>query len=273
MDTHWAYARGYLWKDYRLSRSSARERYILPMRIRESEQRTLEQLREHYQTEKELADRLRNASKEERRYLYTALYDELYRRVPHHPQLTRKVSFEARTEAVSEQLKLLGHFLKPEFTFLEVGPGDCSLAFEIAKFVKKVFAIDVSEDITKSSRLPQNFELVISDGCSIPVPKNSVNVAYSNQLMEHLHPDDALEQLWNIYNALVPDETYLCITPSRLFGLHDISKYFDKVARGFHLKEYTITELSSIFKTVGFPKVRLIIGRTKLFLLLPIFPV
>ena len=139
---------------------------VVPMKISKSERRTLQQLREHYVIEKELAERLRNASKKERRFLYSSLYDELYRRVPHHPQITRKADIKARNEAVWAQLRLLKRFLNPKFTFLEVGSGDCELAFEVATFVKKVYAIDVSEQITKSSRTPINFELIISDGCS-----------------------------------------------------------------------------------------------------------
>ena len=52
--------------------------------------RTKENIREHYDVEKELAHKLRNATKEERGKLYSSLYDELYRRVPHHPQLRKK---------------------------------------------------------------------------------------------------------------------------------------------------------------------------------------
>lgn len=54
--------------------------------------RSLEQIREHYEMEKELANRLRFATKQERRTLYSSLYDQLFTRVPHHPQLTRKSS-------------------------------------------------------------------------------------------------------------------------------------------------------------------------------------
>jgi hypothetical protein len=54
--------------------------------------RTRAQLREHYEVERELADALRRAGPHERRSLYATLYDELFRRVPHHPQLTRKVT-------------------------------------------------------------------------------------------------------------------------------------------------------------------------------------
>jgi len=60
---------------------------------------------------------------------------------------------------------------------------------------------------------PANFTLIISDGCSIPAQRNSVDVAYSNQLMEHLHPDDALEQVHNVLDVLKPGGVYICITP------------------------------------------------------------
>jgi SAM-dependent methyltransferase len=224
------------------------------------ENRTIEQLREHYEIEKELAGRLRLATGAERRYLYTSLYDELFRRVANHPQLTRKLSAEERLNAVSRELKRLKPFLNEEVTFLEVGAGDCALSLAAANSVKKVYAVDVSAEITRNSQFPPNFQLVLSDGCNIPVSPGTVQVAYSNQLMEHLHPDDASEQLHNIYEALAPGGVYLCMTPNRLSGPHDISQYFERVATGFHLKEYTLSELNKQFKAVGFTKVRVYLG-------------
>ena len=41
-----------------------------------AEQRTPEQLREHFTIERELADRLRYATRDQRRSLYSAVYDE-----------------------------------------------------------------------------------------------------------------------------------------------------------------------------------------------------
>jgi len=241
------------------------------IRIPKSEKRTLEQLREQYEVEKELANRLRNASREERRYLYTALYDEFYRRVPHQSQLTRKKDSKAQLVIAFKQMRLLKRFLNPESTFLEVGPGDCSLSLEVAKHVRKVYAIDVSREITKDVALSQNFELIISDGYSVPVPENSISIAYSSQLMEHLDPRDALDQLQNIYKALTPGAIYICITPNRLTGPHDISKYFDKVSTGFHLKEYTVTELCNLFRKVGFSKISSYIGARGIYIKFPLF--
>jgi SAM-dependent methyltransferase len=218
--------------------------------------RTIERLREHYEIEKELAGRLRSASRQDRRSLYTSLYNELFQRVPDHPQLTRKASVERTQTIVAAQMRILDRFLSRESTFLEVGPGDCSLSLEVAQHVRQVIAVDVSDEITKGVAAPRNFRLVISDGCSIPVPRESVDIAYSHQLMEHLHPDDAMEQLQNIHYALAHGGVYICITPNRLSGPHDISRYFDPVASGFHLKEYTNTELRRLFLQVGFSTVR-----------------
>jgi SAM-dependent methyltransferase len=245
----------------------------MKQKLQKGEQRSLEQIRQHYEIEKELANKLRFASKAERRVLYSSLYDELFRRVPLHPLLTRKLSPAETTRTVSSQLRFLKAFLNGDITFLEVGPGDCALSFELTRFVKQVYAVDVSDEITKASKIPKNFKLILSDGCSIPVPANSINVAYSNQLMEHLHPDDALEQLRHIYNVLVPGGTYICVTPNRLYGPADVSKYFDVTATGFHLKEYTTFELSNLFKQVGFSRVRAYLGARGKYASLPVYPI
>src|SRR5688572_1255610 len=217
-----------------------------------------EMIRQHYLIEKELAARLRTATKAERRHLYTEVYDELFRRVPDHPQLSQNPA--QRAHQVSERLALLHNYLKPTSTYLELGPGTCSLAIEVASRVRKVYAVDVSGEITKAIALPPNLELIISDGSSVPVPADSIDIAYSDQLMEHLHPDDAADQLQNVYRALAPGGVYICITPNRLSGPHDVSGYFDEVPTGFHLKEYSARDLGQMFRTAGFRKVELLAG-------------
>lgn len=228
----------------------------MPVSIKEDKyRRPSEQLEEHYQVEKRLAEQLRNANKAERKGLYTSLYDQLYTRVTHVPKLKRKADPEATAWVVAQRLQLLSQYLKPDLTFLEIGPGDCSLSVKISRQVKQVYALDVSNEITKNLDMPDNFELIISDGCNVPVPAETVQLAYSHQLMEHLHPEDAEEQLSGIYQAIAPGGKYICITPNRLSGPHDISRYFDDVATGFHLKEYTVSEIYQLFKQVGFSKV------------------
>ena len=217
-------------------------------------ERSRSDIQRHYEIEKELAARLRRAGPAERRQCYGSLYDELLERVPNHPQ-TILVDNPKRTQKkLARQLRLLNGYLRPDTIFLEVGAGDCHLAVEVARRVKKVYAVDVSRHLTDRSTFPSNFELIVSDGISIPVPAGSVSVAYSYQLMEHLHPDDASAQLQNIYTALAAGGVYICITPNRIVGPHDISKYFDEIATGLHLKEYTSTELMELFRKARFSK-------------------
>jgi SAM-dependent methyltransferase len=231
--------------------------------------RTPERLVAHYRVEKELADRLRGADREQRRSLYSAVYDELFQRVPDHPQLKHKLAAQSRREVRSLRT-LLGSYLRPHQTFLEIGAGDCALASEVARFVTKVYAIEVSEEIVRNAQLPPNVELLLSDGCTIPCQVNGVDVAFSNQVMEHLHPDDATEQLRDIYSALNPGGIYICLTPNRLCGPHDISAFFDEAATGFHLREYTLGELAALFRQVGFRRLSVLVGARGIYVPLPV---
>src|SRR6478672_7533005 len=77
---------------------------VMRIKIPSDECRPAERLRQHYEIEKELGARLRNAGKQERTRLYQTVYDELFQRVWDHPQVTapnrashqKKVASQAR---------------------------------------------------------------------------------------------------------------------------------------------------------------------------------
>jgi SAM-dependent methyltransferase len=234
--------------------------------------RTFEEIEITYKLEKELAQKLNSATREERlsSNLYTTAYNDFFAQLPQHPVQKLKDDPESSAAVVDGWMPALRPFLRPDMTFLEIGPGDCSLSLRIAKDAKKVYAVDVSDEVTKGLDLPLNFELAISDGCSIPVPENSVDVAYSHQMIEHLHPEDASEQLQNLYKALKKGGIYVCMTPNRLSGPHDTSQFFDDIATGWHLKEYTVGELSDLFCAAGFSKISYFKIRNNLQLELPL---
>ncbi len=162
----------------------------------------------------------------------------------------RKSSPELTHAALYPQLRILRRYLRAETVLLEVGPGDCSLSIAVAPRVRQVLRPRrIAEDHRADSRSRQTL-FILSDGAA-SAPPDSVDVTYSNPLMEHLRPDDALEQLAGIWRALRPGGVYICITPSRLNGPHDVSQHFDSEAKGFHLKEYTVSELNRLFRRVG----------------------
>jgi SAM-dependent methyltransferase len=233
--------------------------------------RTPERLRAHYRVERRLADRLRRApDAEARRRIFATMYDDLFREVPDHPRLRLGAeSLAKREREIGWDLAQLRPYLEDGSTFLEVGAGDCALAARVAEGAKAVYAVDISDQAVRP--LPANVRLCLSDGRSIPVPAASVDLAFSDQLMEHLHPDDAVEQLRNIHRALKPGGVYVCITPNRLYGPSDISAYFDHEARGFHLREYTLDEIARIFRAAGFRRIEAWIGARGFFVRCPVF--
>lgn len=233
------------------------------MARRRGDLRSEAQLREHYAIERELADRLRKSTRDERRVLYGAVYEELLRRVPHHPRLSEKRDDEwhaQRRREIERQIRFLGRFLSLRTVFLEVGAGDCALARRVCDFAEHVYAVDVSCQAAMGAPRPANFSFVFTDGCSIPVARESVHVVFSNQLLEHLHPDDALEQLRSVHAALAPGGLYVCVTPNRLYGPRDVSGYFDDRATGLHLHEYSAREVRALFAAQGFTRMRFYCG-------------
>jgi SAM-dependent methyltransferase len=200
---------------------------------------------------------LRTAPPDARRRLYGRLYDELFARVPDHPQLIRRASAAEQAAHAELQVALIRQFLPPGGRYVEIGAGDCSTVRRVSAFAGGATAVEVSSDILPSE-LPSNVDVAISDGVCVPVAPGSADLVYSNQLMEHLHPDDALEQLRGVAVALRPGGKYICITPNRVTGPHDISAGFADEARGFHLREYTYRELASAFRMAGFRRLRVL---------------
>src|SRR5215475_4629785 len=109
-----------------------------------NERRTYQEVEEHYLLEKQLARRLMTVSSEERRKSYSAVYDELFRRLPTHPQNLQKSDSQTSRSYGLLQWEKIKNLVVPNSVFAEVGTGDCALSFEVASHVKKVYAINVS---------------------------------------------------------------------------------------------------------------------------------
>lgn len=220
--------------------------------------RSMERIMEHYTIERKLADRLRAATPDKRNKLYGEVYDELFRSVPDHPQLS--IDPVQRSRQVLAKLRFVSRFLNQDSCLMEIGAGDCVFSTHAAPSIRRGIVVDVSEEIVSAAADVENLDIVITDGVSLPVEAGSVDVAYSDQLMEHLHPDDAQSQLRNVVRALRPGGVYICITPNRVYGPHDVSRGFDEVATGFHLREYTAREIREMFLAAGFKKVHFYAG-------------
>jgi SAM-dependent methyltransferase len=218
--------------------------------------RTPERLRRHYEVEKALADRLRKtASREERARMYESMYDTLFAAVPDHPRLTRAKD-PAYVERVNRtRLAIVGPYLHPDTRVLDIGAGDCTFSFALAKRVKRVTAVEISEGSAVTKDAPANFELLLYDGFNLPVAPGSIDLAFSDQVIEHLHVDDAEWHFKMIANTLAAGGCYVFRTPHRFNGPHDVSQHFTKGdPEGFHMKEWTYGEIAGVLRKCGYGK-------------------
>jgi SAM-dependent methyltransferase len=220
--------------------------------------RPAQQLREHYAIERGLAQRLRDAPAEERSALYARVYDELFSSIPHHPQLRRRDSRE-RAEQVDRELHFLAPLLAGDLHLLEIGAGDLALARRLTGMVGEVHAVDVASEITADVPAAANLHIYLTDGRSLPLAENSIGLAYSNQLLEHLHTEDAMEHLREVFRVLEPGGRYLCVTPNALTGPWDISRMFSAAPTGLHLREYCNCELTELLGRAGFADVQAVV--------------
>lgn len=221
--------------------------------------RTQDQLREHYEIERELAGRLRNAqTAHERRSLYGKVYQERSERISHHPLVQQAAAPAARARAVAPQARLIATFVTTASVFLEIGAGDGAVTRAVAPLVRSAIAVDVADSLALPDE--ENFQFRTFDGFELGMPAGSVDVVYSNDVVEHLHPDDMLDQARAVRNVLRSGGTYLCVTPNRLSGPHDISGQLGADhPEGFHLREYTATELSRELRRAGFTRTKVLL--------------
>ena len=216
-----------------------------------------QELKEIYLVEKQQAQILRNEpNKEIRKKLYGTVYETYFEKLPYHPQFKIKNDRIAKNARLEFQLNQIRPFLSEKTDFTEIGAGDCSLTIETSKYCNTTSALEVSDEIVKGISFPKNSQCLIFDGFNFPFENDSIDLAYSNQLMEHLHPEDAIDQVQEIYRILRKGGKYICITPNGINGPHDISRFYGNDLVGFHLKEYLPSELKKLFIGAGFKRVR-----------------
>jgi hypothetical protein len=119
------------------------------------------------------------------------MYDELFSKVPDHIRLKTRDSNMLSSKAIEGKYAIVKKFINASDTFAEFAPGDCRFSFAISKLVKFVYGIDISDQRNLSDTIPENFKLIIYDGYNLnEIEDESVDFVFSDQLIEHLHPED-----------------------------------------------------------------------------------
>ncbi|SHH35796.1 class I SAM-dependent methyltransferase [Ferrimonas marina] len=218
--------------------------------------RSLEQVTNHYLVEKAIAERLKASNWEERKRIYSTMYDELFAKVPDHPRLTRRESLDLSSKTTKVKLASVSKFLTPTSHFLEFAPGDCRFVKEVAQHVEKAIGVDISDQQNPEDGTPDNFELIVYDGYNLDtVADESIDLVFSDQLIEHFHPDDTKQHFQLVHRILRPGGRYIFRTPHSLTGPHDVSRYFSDEPQCFHLKEWTYAEIKTLIQELKFSSV------------------
>ncbi|MGY4234706.1 SAM-dependent methyltransferase [Bradyrhizobium sp. USDA 4449] len=209
---------------------------------------------EQFQKERELASMIRSASPEHRDRAYQQAYSEFYRLFPAFEQ-----NDSMEESRVKTTLAFLERFIRGSRIVIEVGAGHCYLAEAVAKHASLVVALDVAP-LVDSSNFPSNLRHQVYDGKAIPVDANSADLVLSDNVLEHLHPDDALPQVDDMVRTLKTSGYIVILTPNKTNGPHDGSAGFTVNPEGLHLHEYTSLEIKRLLLRAGCKSVRAYIG-------------
>ena len=211
------------------------------------------ELERRYHLEKQLADRLRRASADERGALYADVYAAYARSVP---------SGAEDAGSLALQKRLLTPWLRRNMRIVEIGAGAGQAARSMLGDGRQVVAIEATDPDQDAGQ--DGLEWLAHDETDRLEP-NCFDLAYSCHVIEHLHPDDLPGHFADVLHWLRPGAAYLFVTPNRLLGPHDISAYFADEPEGLHLREYSHGDLARLARGAGFGRVAAVDhdGRTK----------
>lgn len=197
---------------------------------------------------------LAESDPEKRRALYADAYGILYRDFFH------EESGQKEFGAKSHYTEMMRRWATGR-TIVDIGCGLGEATIAFARFAQKAIGLEVDQDVVDrcNKRFHEaghsNASAKVFNGTILPFADSSIDLIYSNNVFEHLHPDDALTQTRDVYRVLKPGGRVVIITPSWETRPHDISKFFlppGSEAQGLHLKEYTLAEIGSILTGIGF---------------------
>jgi 2-polyprenyl-3-methyl-5-hydroxy-6-metoxy-1,4-benzoquinol methylase len=206
--------------------------------------------------EADLARQLAEAPEEERHRLYGEIYDRVYEM--HLSRSPETLEFGA-TPAF---LPLLMKLTRREERVLEVGCGAGLLARELAKAGRNVIGIDVSNRILEQARVRAagvpNLLLEHAEGVTLQYRGEYFDFAYSIEVVEHLHENDAIRHFVEVHRVLKPGGQYWFLTPNRLARITASERFGVDVDvdADVHLKEWTFGELEPVLGRAGFDKAR-----------------
>jgi len=221
---------------------------------------TEEMILRHWELEKELTGRLLNSQSDNRLEIFETCYSRLYSELKWLNEFVHEgASIATKEKEYQKWLELIG----PPFSqrVYEVGSGKAELISYIARHGYSCTATEITAERGKKYS-SSDVSWKSSDGVHLGryEQQESCDVVISDQVIEHIHPEDTLDHFCGVYGILKPRGRYIFRVPHRFTGPHDISRVFNcEKALGMHLREMTFQEIRTLSKTAGFTDVGVVL--------------
>jgi len=210
----------------------------------------------HWQLEKALTKELLNSAPENRWETFERCYDTLYRELPWLNKLPSGGTAVPHSERFRDWRAIIGN---PPMKIYEVGSGKGEMIVYLASSGFECKGTEITRQRGKKFvATQQNLRWAATDGVHLDKfePINCYDVVISNQVIEHLHPDDLCEHFKSCVRILKSEGRYILCTPHRYAGPHDVSRVFKcDEPKGMHLKEYRYCELVGLLSDAGFREI------------------
>lgn len=186
------------------------------------------------------------------------LYDEFYSNLLKFYGRTARAdgSLDSRIATKDPQVSLFEKELSGK-SIIDFGCGEGYFLMNIQKKLpyKKLTGVDVF--IPDSLKNHQKIKFIES-GIIHFQSEEKFELAFSDNVIEHLAPLDLMDHLQSVYDSLLPGGKFILVMPNRLFGPMDVSRILDNSssgrieAKGGHLNESTYHEMVEALSKVGF---------------------
>ena len=217
---------------------------------------TEEMILHHWELEKKLTQRLLNSPLENRWKIFEECYTILYSDLPWLNLPVSSVSVVTKEDLDKKYSFWVSLVGAPQKKIYEVGSGKGELIRYLASIGHQCRATEItSQRGEKFTKDQPGLSWSISDGVHLNrfEPNNHYDVVISDQVIEHIHPDDLLAHFKGVKSILTEKGRYILCTPHVHDGPWDVSRVFKcEKPIGMHLKEYTYRELVKMLKRAGF---------------------